>query len=76
MCQPSLGLLDISDDTGGVRFLDLALALLHADFHSFYQEHLCKNLSEKYTHLSTAMDNIINEANSEIQTLQNKIAGR
>ena len=41
----------------------------------FYQEFLCKNLTEKYGHLSAEMDKIIHQANSEIQTLQNKIGG-
>ena len=45
-----------------------------ADFHSFYQEHLGKNLKDKYGQLSNAMDKIINEANTEISTLQNKIS--
>ncbi|RMD43741.1 hypothetical protein DV735_g1372, partial [Chaetothyriales sp. CBS 134920] len=40
----------------------------------FYQQYLCKNMTEKYTQLSTAMDKIINDANAEISTLQNKLA--
>lgn len=44
------------------------------DSFSFYQEHLGKNLKDKYGQLSTAMDKIINEANTEISTLQNKIS--
>ncbi|KPI38276.1 uncharacterized protein AB675_11976 [Cyphellophora attinorum] len=39
----------------------------------FYQEHLGKILKDKYGQLSAAMDKIINEANTEISTLQDKI---
>ena len=47
----------------------------NADVESLYQEHLCKNLTDKYGHLSNAMDKIINEANSEISNLQTRISG-
>jgi len=41
----------------------------------YYQEFMSMNLTDKYTSLSTAMDKLINEANSEIQILQGKIGG-
>ena len=45
-------------------------------YSSFYQEWLGKNLTEKYSSLSSKMDKVIEEANSEIGALQNKISGR
>ncbi|ORY59469.1 uncharacterized protein BCR38DRAFT_303365, partial [Pseudomassariella vexata] len=39
-----------------------------------YQEYLGKTLTEKYSNLSVHLDKVINEANSQISTLQNKIA--
>ena len=43
---------------------------------SSYQQHVTKNLTERYSHLSQSMDKVIHDANSEIQRLQNKIQGR
>jgi hypothetical protein len=43
---------------------------------SYYQEHLCKNLKDKYTNLSTAVDKLVDNANSEIQNLQTKMFGK
>lgn len=43
--------------------------------HRFYQEFLGKSLTEKYTSLSTQMDKVIHNANSEISTLHKKISG-
>ncbi|TVY81257.1 E3 ubiquitin-protein ligase CCNB1IP1 [Lachnellula suecica] len=40
-----------------------------------YQEFLAKNLSEKYSSLNLQMDKIINDANSEISNLRNKVSG-
>ena len=34
-----------------------------------------RNMKDKYSHLSSAMDKIINEANTEISGLQNRISG-
>ncbi|RYP89263.1 hypothetical protein DL770_004482 [Monosporascus sp. CRB-9-2] len=39
-----------------------------------YQEWLGKALTEKYSNLSVHLDKVINEANSEITSLQNKLA--
>ncbi|KAI0173343.1 hypothetical protein GGR52DRAFT_590485 [Hypoxylon sp. FL1284] len=39
-----------------------------------YQEHLSRALTEKYSSLSVHLDKVINEANSEITNLQNKVA--
>jgi hypothetical protein len=51
-------------------------------FHSYqtsqeiiYQEHLAKNLTDKFNTLSQQMDQIIHEANSQIKALQDKIHG-
>ncbi|KAI1205886.1 uncharacterized protein F4807DRAFT_464348 [Annulohypoxylon truncatum] len=40
-----------------------------------YQEHLSKALTEKYSNLSVHLDKVINEANLEITSLQNKLTG-
>ncbi|KAJ5102293.1 Zinc finger protein [Penicillium alfredii] len=42
----------------------------------FYQEFLGKTLTEKYTNLSTQMDKVIHNANTEIMSLQSKVSGR
>ncbi|KAI9821891.1 MAG: hypothetical protein M1827_002473 [Pycnora praestabilis] len=39
-----------------------------------YQEYLAKTLTEKYTNMSTQMDKIIHDANSEISSLHNKLS--
>ncbi|KAK5115659.1 hypothetical protein LTR85_009830 [Meristemomyces frigidus] len=39
-----------------------------------YQEFLARSLTDKYSSLSTQMDKIINEANSEITALRDKLA--
>lgn len=41
----------------------------------FYQEFLEKSLTEKYASLSTQMDKVIHNANSEIATLHGKVSG-
>lgn len=38
-----------------------------------YQEHLAKGLTEKYNTLSQRLDQIINDANTQIKALQDKI---
>ena len=43
---------------------------------SVYQEHLCKNMTDKYGRLSNAMNNMIQEANTEIQGLQDRMSGK
>ncbi|KAF7716756.1 Uncharacterized protein PECH_008792 [Penicillium ucsense] len=40
----------------------------------FYQEYLGKSLTDKYTTLSTQMDKVIHNANSEISTLHEKVS--
>ena len=42
---------------------------------STYQEYLCKNLTEKYGHINSQLDKVVNEANTQLQNLQNKIQG-
>ncbi|KAJ5559098.1 Zinc finger RING-type [Penicillium sp. DV-2018c] len=40
---------------------------------SFYQEYRAKSLTEKYANLSTQMDKVIHNANTEIMALQKKL---
>jgi hypothetical protein len=40
---------------------------------SVYQEYLAKTLADKYHHLSMQMDKVINDANSEIEHLNQKL---
>ncbi|KAL4882626.1 hypothetical protein BJY04DRAFT_37720 [Aspergillus karnatakaensis] len=40
----------------------------------FYQEYLGKTLTDKYTNLNTQMDKMIHNANTEISTLQTRLA--
>ena len=46
------------------------------NFYSTYQEYLAKTLTEKYGNLSLQMDNIINEANTEMDHLNQKMEGK
>ena len=39
-----------------------------------YQEYLSKGLTEKYSNLNTEKEKLINSANAEISSLQNKVA--
>ncbi|KAL8931728.1 MAG: hypothetical protein Q9211_006770 [Gyalolechia sp. 1 TL-2023] len=41
---------------------------------SVYQEYLAKSLTDKYNNLGTQMDKIVHDANSEIDTLNQKIS--
>ena len=43
---------------------------------SVYQEYLAKTLTDKYGNLSVQMDKIINEANTELDSLTQKLAGK
>ena len=40
---------------------------------SMYQEYLCKNLTEKYSHINSQLDKVVNEANTQLQNVQKKI---
>ena len=42
---------------------------------SVYQEYLAKTLTDKYGNLSVQMDRIINDANTELETLNQRLAG-
>ena len=42
--------------------------------HSVYQEFCARGLTDKYGNLSIQMDKIINDANSEIDNLNQKLA--
>lgn len=41
-----------------------------------YNEAMGKNLADKYSHLNNQLDKIVNDANSEMQILQDKIKGK
>lgn len=43
---------------------------------SMYQEFLSRSLTDKYQALSTQMDSIINQANGQINNLQEKLSGK
>lgn len=43
---------------------------------SVYQAHLYRSLTDKYSNMSRHLDKVINEANSQINGLQQKIACR
>jgi hypothetical protein len=40
-----------------------------------YNEAMGKNLADKYSHLSSELDKIVHEANSELRKLENKVKG-
>ena len=42
---------------------------------SVYQEYLAKSLTDKYGNLNVQMDKIINDANTELDNLNQKLAG-
>lgn len=43
--------------------------------YSVYQEFLARSLTDKYSTLSSQMDKIIHDANSEIMSLRDKLSG-
>lgn len=43
---------------------------------SVHQEYLAKTLTEKYTNLNNNYDKVINEANAEVDSLNQKLAGK
>lgn len=51
----------------------LAFYSYQASQEIIYQEHLAKNLTEKYATLSQQMDQLIQDANAQIRTLQEKV---
>jgi hypothetical protein len=52
-----------------------SLEIVATNCFRFYQEFLGKSLTEKYAGLSTQMDKVIHNANSEIATLHGKVSG-
>ena len=40
---------------------------------SVYQEYLAKTLTDKYNHLNIQMDRMVNEANSELEILHQRL---
>ena len=43
---------------------------------SVYQEYLAKTLTDKYGNLNVQMDKIINDANTELDSLNQKLASQ
>ncbi len=43
---------------------------------SVYQEYLAKSLTEKYNHLNVQMDRLVNEANSELEMVNQRLSGK
>ena len=41
---------------------------------SVYQEYLAKTLTDKYNHLNVQMDRLVNDANSELEILNQKLS--
>ena len=66
-----LQLSDYPRDVSKTPFLDLTAA----DLASVYQEFLARSLTDKYSMLSSQMDKIIHDANSEITSLRDKLSG-
>ena len=42
---------------------------------SVYQEYLAKSLTDKYGNLNVQMDKLVNDANTELDSLNQKLAG-
>ena len=45
-------------------------------FYSVYQEYLAKTLTDKYSTLNAQMDKVLNDANSELNILNQRINSR
>ena len=75
MCKQRSSILELSVYTGNVvlRYAYGSSSLLTN--HSVYQEYLARTLTDKYGNLSVQMDKIINDANSELESLQHKLDG-
>ena len=43
---------------------------------SVYQQYLAKSLTEKYNYLNVQMDRLVNEANTELEIVHQKLTGR
>ena len=43
---------------------------------SVYQEYLAKTLTDKYSHLNVQMDRLVNEANSELEVLNQRLRSK
>lgn len=54
----------------------LAFYSYQASQEIIYQEHLAKSLTEKFAGLNQQMDTLINDANSQIKGLQDKVQGQ
>jgi len=76
VCWSWFILLDLSiypgDVHGSCETFDFNLLTLY----SIYQEYLAKSLTDKYGNLSVQMDKIINDANSEIDGLNQKLSSK
>ncbi len=74
MCWACSELLAISGVARNVRIHSGPSIPLLMMIASFYQEHVAKNMTEKYGHANGQIDNIINEAKLELGNLQCKLA--
>ena len=72
MCRAWVGLLELPIDAGNVR-RGLALLLTCANKYSIYQEYTVKAMTEKHNTLNVQVDKILNDANSELNILNQKL---
>lgn len=73
MCKQRSSILELSVYTGNVVLIYIFGLGFLLIVHSVYQEYLAKTLTDKYGNLSVQMDKIINDANSEIESLHHKL---
>ena len=72
MCWAWAGLLELPIDAGDVR--RGMIACLHPLIScSIYQEYTVKAMTEKYNTLNVQIDKILNDANSELNILNQKL---
>lgn len=77
MCWPRHLIFPVSDYSGNVcHAVDKASSRATLIVRSMYQDYTAKGLTDKYATLSTQMDNVINDANTEIMGLRDKLQGQ
>lgn len=76
MCWSWFVLLDLSVYAGDVHSSCKTFDVNLLTPYSIYQEYLAKSLTDKYGNLSVQMDKIINDANSEIDGLNQKLGSK
>ena len=72
MCWARVGLLELPIDAGSVR-RGTSLRLRRLITCSIYQEYTVKAMTEKHNTLNMQIDKILNEANSELNMLNQKL---